>query len=95
MNVLVRPWRYWSGGALWGVVWLVLLAGSIALSVLAAQHDRLPGDLDLTQRPQDPTVPRPAVAQFAHRPAQRRALDPPQHGAGPAAMERPSRHEAR
>jgi membrane-associated phospholipid phosphatase len=57
MDVLVRPWRYWGGGAPWGVVWLGLLAGSIVLSVLAAQHDRLPGDLDLAQRLQDSTFP--------------------------------------
>jgi undecaprenyl-diphosphatase len=57
MDVLVRPWRYWGGGAPWGLVWLGLLAGSIALSVLAAQHDRLPGDLDLTQRLQDSDFP--------------------------------------
>jgi membrane-associated phospholipid phosphatase len=57
MDVLVRPWRYWGGGAPWGVVWLGLLVGSIVLSILAAQHDRLPGDLDLTQRLQDSTFP--------------------------------------
>jgi len=64
MDVLVRPWRYWSGGALWGVVWLGLLAGAIALSVLAAQHDRLPGDLDLTQRLQDSVFPGLRLSKF-------------------------------
>jgi len=64
MNVLVRPWRYWSGGALWGVVWVGLLAGAIALSVLAAQHDRLPGDLDLTQRLQDSVFPGLRLSKF-------------------------------
>jgi membrane-associated phospholipid phosphatase len=57
MDVLVRPWRYWGGGAPWGLVWLGLLVGAIALSVLAAQHDRLPGDLDLTQRLQESDFP--------------------------------------
>jgi undecaprenyl-diphosphatase len=64
MDVLVRPWRYWSGGALWGVVWLGLLAGAIVLSVLAAQHDRLPGDLDLTQRLQDSVFPGLRLSKF-------------------------------
>ena len=64
MNVLVRPWRYWGGGAPWGVVWLGLLAGCVVLSVLAAQHDRLPGDLDLTQRLQDSNFPGLRVSKF-------------------------------
>ena len=64
MNVLVRPWRYWSGGALWGVVWVGLLAGAIALSVLAAQNDRLPGDLDLMQRLQDSVFPGLRLSKF-------------------------------
>jgi membrane-associated phospholipid phosphatase len=64
MDVLVRPWRYWGGGAPWGVVWLGLLAGCIALSVLAAQHARLPGDLDLAQRIQDSTFPGLRMSKF-------------------------------
>jgi membrane-associated phospholipid phosphatase len=64
MDVLVRPWRYWGGGAPWGLVWLGLLAGCVALSVLAAQHDRLPGDLDLTQRLQDSDFPGLRVSKF-------------------------------
>jgi undecaprenyl-diphosphatase len=64
MDVLVRPWRYWSGGALGGVVWLGLLAGAIALSVLAAQHDRLPGDIDLTKRLQDSVFPGLRLSKF-------------------------------
>jgi len=64
MDVLLRPWRYWGGGAPWGVVWLGLLAGAIALSVLAAQHDRLPGDLDLTQRLQDSVFPGLRLSKF-------------------------------
>jgi len=67
MDVLVRPWRYWGGGAPWGVVWLGLLAGAIALSVLAAQHDRLPGDLDLTQRLQDSDFPGLRVSKFVRQ----------------------------
>jgi len=64
MDVLVRPWRYWGGGAPWGVAWLGLLAGSIVLSVLAAQHARLPGDLDLTQRLQDSIFPGLRLSKF-------------------------------
>ena len=64
MNAFVRPWRYWGGGAPWGVVWLGLLAGSIVLSVLAAQHDRLPGDLDLTRRIQDSLFPGLRLSKF-------------------------------
>jgi undecaprenyl-diphosphatase len=64
MDVLVRPWRYWGGGAPWGVVWLGLLAGAIALSVLAAQDDRPPGDLDLTQRLQDSGFPGLRLSKF-------------------------------
>ena len=67
MDVVVRPWRYWGGGAPWGVVWLGLLAGAIALSVLAAQHDRLPGDLDLTQRLQDSDFPGLRVSKFVRQ----------------------------
>jgi undecaprenyl-diphosphatase len=64
MDVLVRPWRYWGGGAPWGVVWLGLLAGSVILSVLAAQHDRLPGDLDLAERIQDSGFPGLRLSKF-------------------------------
>jgi undecaprenyl-diphosphatase len=64
MDVLLRPWRYWGGGAPWGVVWLGLLAGAIALSALAAQDDRLPGDLDLAQRIQDSDFPGLRVSKF-------------------------------
>ena len=64
MDVLLRPWRYWGGGAPWSVVWLGLLAGAIVLSVLAAQHDRLPGDLDLTQRLQDSVFPGLRLSKF-------------------------------
>jgi membrane-associated phospholipid phosphatase len=67
MDVLLRPWRYWGGGAPWGVVWLGLLAGAIALSVLAAQHDRLPGDLDLAQRLQDSDFPGLRVSKFVRQ----------------------------
>jgi len=43
--------------ALVWVAWVSILAGSIALSVLAAQHDRLPGDLRLTERLQGSPFP--------------------------------------
>ena len=64
MDVMLRPWRYWGGGAPWGVAWLGLLAGSVVLSVLAAQHDRLPGDLDLTRRLQDFVFPGLRLSKF-------------------------------
>ena len=43
--------------ALVGAVWALALAGSVALSVMAAQHDRLPGDLRLTEWLQDSPFP--------------------------------------
>ena len=64
MDVLVRPWRYWGGGAPWALAWLGLLAGCIALSLLAAQHDRLPGDLDLAQHIQDSVFPGLRLSRF-------------------------------
>jgi membrane-associated phospholipid phosphatase len=46
-----------------GVAWALLLGGSIALSVLAAQHDRLPGDLRLTEWLQDSPFPGEGVSK--------------------------------
>ena len=43
--------------ALVGAAWVVVLAGSLALSVMAAQHSRLPGDLRLTEWLQDSPFP--------------------------------------
>jgi membrane-associated phospholipid phosphatase len=40
-----------------GVAWTLVLAASLALSVMAAQHDRLPGDLRLTEWLQDSPFP--------------------------------------
>jgi len=40
-----------------GAAWALILAGSVALSVMAAQHDRLPGDLSLTEWLQDSPFP--------------------------------------
>ena len=45
------------------VAWSLVLAGSIALSVLAAQHDRLPGDLRLTEWLQDSPFPGLALSR--------------------------------
>jgi len=36
-------------GAVVGAAWALVLGGSVALSVVAAQHSRLPGDLALTE----------------------------------------------
>jgi membrane-associated phospholipid phosphatase len=46
-----RPFATFITGttALTWVAWALILGGSIALSVLAAQHNRLPGDLRLTE----------------------------------------------
>jgi undecaprenyl-diphosphatase len=64
MNAFVRPWRFWGGAALWGGIWLVLLAGAIALSVLAGLHSRLPGDLDITEWLQDSLFPGMGVSRL-------------------------------
>ena len=40
-----------------GAAWVLVLAGSLALSVMAAQHSRLPGDLRLTEWLQDSPFP--------------------------------------
>jgi len=64
MNVVVRPWRFWGGAALWGGAWLVLLAGAIVLSVLAGLHSRLPGDLDVTEWVQGSLFPGMGVSRL-------------------------------
>ncbi len=64
MNAVVRPWRFWSGAALWGGIWLVLLAGAIVLSVLAGLHSRLPGDLDITDWIQGSLFPGMGVSRL-------------------------------
>lgn len=45
-------------------VWAAILAGSIALTVLAGASDRLPGDLDLLRRAQEPPVPGMPLSRF-------------------------------
>jgi len=40
-----------------GAAWVLVLAASLALSVMAAQHSRLPGDLPLTEWLQDSPFP--------------------------------------
>jgi len=40
-----------------GAAWVLVLAASLALSVMAAQHSRLPGDLRLTEWLQDSPFP--------------------------------------
>ena len=37
---------------MWALVWVALLAGAVALSVLAAREPRLPGDLSITREVQ-------------------------------------------
>ena len=64
MNALVRPWRFWRGAALWGGIWLVVLAGAIVLSVLAGLHSRLPGDLDITEWVQGSLFPGMGVSRL-------------------------------
>jgi len=46
-----------------GAAWAALLGGSIALSVLAGQHDRLPGDLRLTEWLQDSPFPGEGISK--------------------------------
>jgi undecaprenyl-diphosphatase len=64
MNAVVRPWRFWGGAALWGSIWLALLAGAIALSVLAGLHSRLPGDVDITEWVQGSLFPGMGVSRL-------------------------------
>jgi len=64
MNALVRPWRFWGGAALWGGIWLALLAGAIALSVLAGLHSRLPGDVYISEWVQGSLFPGMGVSRL-------------------------------
>jgi undecaprenyl-diphosphatase len=64
MNAVVRPWRFWGGAALWGGIWLALLTGAIALSVLAGLHSRLPGDVDITEWVQGSLFPGMGVSRL-------------------------------
>lgn len=64
MNAVVRPWRFWSGAALWSSIWLALLAGAIVLSVLAGLHSRLPGDLDISEWVQGSLFPGMGVSRL-------------------------------
>lgn len=48
----------------WGPAWLALFVGAIALTALAALNDRLPGDLDILRRIQDPPVPGLPLSRF-------------------------------
>lgn len=51
--------------ALTACAWLALLGASIALSVLAAGHDRLPGDLSIMSWAQDQPTPGMEVSRVA------------------------------
>ncbi len=64
MKALVCWWRSWGGAALWGGIWLGLLAGAIVLSVLAGLHSRLPGDLDITEWVQGSLFPGMGVSRL-------------------------------
>ena len=64
MNAVVRPWRFWGGAALWGSIWLALLAGAIVLSVLAGLHSRLPGDVDISEWVQGSLFPGMGVSRL-------------------------------
>ena len=64
MNAVVRPWRFWGGAALWGSIWLVLLAGAIGLSVLSGLHSRLPGDVDISEWVQGSLFPGMGVSRL-------------------------------
>jgi len=64
MNAVVRPWWFWGGAALWGSIWLALLAGAIVLSVLAGLHSRLPGDVDISEWVQGSLFPGMGVSRL-------------------------------
>ena len=49
--------RLTAKAALMGAAWGLVLGASLALSVMAAQHSRLPGDLRLAEGLQDSPFP--------------------------------------
>ncbi len=61
---LLRPWVLSRAGAQWAAVWIFLLAVSIALSVLAALHSRLPADLAISEWVQDTLFPGMGVSDL-------------------------------
>lgn len=61
---LLRARGISRAGTSWAAVWLVLLAVSIALSVLAALYSRLPGDLAISEWIQDSLFPGMGVSEL-------------------------------
>ena len=56
--------RTGRAAAVWGAAWAALLLASLALSALAAAHDRLPGDLAMAQWAQDLPLPGLPLSRF-------------------------------
>jgi len=59
--VACRPTR---AAAIWGAAWAALLLASLALTALAAAHDRLPGDLSIARWMQDLPLPGLPLSRF-------------------------------
>jgi undecaprenyl-diphosphatase len=60
-RIALRPfgaWPFWAGA------WLALLAATIALTALAAGHDRLPGDLSIMEWAQGQPTPGETVSDI-------------------------------
>ena len=61
---LLRLWVLPRAGAQWAAVWILLLAVSIALSVFAALHSRLPADLAISEWVQGSLFPGMGVSDL-------------------------------
>jgi len=59
--IAFRPRR---AAAIWGGTWAALLLASVALTALAAAHDRLPGDLTIARWMQGLPVPGLPLSRF-------------------------------
>ena len=64
MNISPVACRSKRAAAVWGAAWAVLLLASLALTALAAAHDRLPGDLAIARWIQDLPLPGLPLSRF-------------------------------
>jgi undecaprenyl-diphosphatase len=64
MNISPITFRPRRAAAVWGATWAVLLLAALALTALAAAHDRLPGDLAIARWIQDLPLPGLPLSRF-------------------------------
>jgi len=64
MSISPIALRARKAAAIWGAAWAVLLLASLALTVLAAANDRLPGDLAIARWAQDLPLPGLPLSRF-------------------------------